>query len=47
MGPKRGYCPGGPSTSRGCELPKGEKLLQVEVAPDYDSETAIFTGNVK
>ncbi|TLS41100.1 hypothetical protein FE633_38070 [Streptomyces montanus] len=31
----------------GCELPKGEKFLQVEVAPDYDSETAIFTGNVK
>jgi len=31
----------------GCELPKGEKLLQVEVAPDFDSETAIFTGSVK
>jgi hypothetical protein len=30
-----------------CELPKGEKFLQVEVAPDYESETAIFTGNVK
>jgi hypothetical protein len=48
---------GGPDTSLlpgrsinvpwGCELPKGEKLIQVEVAPDYDSETAIFTGNVK
>ncbi|MFF0162060.1 hypothetical protein ACFYRY_31645 [Streptomyces sp. NPDC005263] len=31
----------------GCELPKGEKLLQIEVAPDFDSETAIFTGSVK
>ena len=30
-----------------CELPKGETFLQVEVAPDYDSETAIFTGDVK
>lgn len=31
----------------GCELPKGEKLVQIEVAPDFDSETAIFTGSVK
>jgi hypothetical protein len=48
---------GGPSTQHlpgrslnipwGCELPKAQKLLQVEVAPDFDSETAIFTGNVK
>lgn len=48
---------GGPDTSLlpgrsisvpwGCELPKDEKLLQVEVAPDFESETAIFTGNVK
>ncbi|MFD5001898.1 hypothetical protein ACFWMV_03215 [Streptomyces mutabilis] len=30
-----------------CELPKDERFLQVEVAPDWDSETAIFTGNVK
>lgn len=30
-----------------CELPKGEKFLQVEVAPDLESETAIFTGHVK
>ncbi|MGW4574393.1 hypothetical protein GUR47_01545 [Streptomyces tendae] len=30
----------------GCELPKGEKLIQIEVAPDFDSETAIFTGPV-
>jgi hypothetical protein len=31
----------------GCELPKGEQVLQVEVSPDMDSETAIFTGKVK
>lgn len=31
----------------GCELPKGEKLVQIEVTPDFDSEEAIFTGNVK
>ncbi|MFD5251479.1 hypothetical protein ACFWM5_01375 [Streptomyces bobili] len=31
----------------GCELPKGESALQVEVAPDFESETAIFTGTVK
>ncbi|MCW1097975.1 hypothetical protein OJ963_29430 [Streptomyces sp. RS2] len=31
----------------GCELPKGEKLIQIEVAPDFDSETAIFTGPVR
>lgn len=30
-----------------CELPKGEKFLQVEVAPDWESEAAIFTGDVK
>lgn len=30
----------------GCELPKDEKLVQIEVAPDFDSETAIFTGEV-
>ncbi|MFA3872756.1 hypothetical protein ABS735_03515 [Streptomyces sp. MMCC 100] len=30
----------------GCELPKDEKLIQIEVAPDFDSETAIFTGPV-
>ncbi|MDL5204765.1 hypothetical protein [Streptomyces sp. ALI-76-A] len=30
----------------GCELPKGEKLLQVEVAPDFESEATIFTGSV-
>ncbi|MGW0335009.1 hypothetical protein ACWD0J_24595 [Streptomyces sp. NPDC003011] len=31
----------------GCELPKGEKLLQVEVAPDFESEATIFTGSVR
>lgn len=30
-----------------CELPKGEKVLQVEVTPDAESATAIFTGSVK
>lgn len=30
-----------------CELPKNETFLQVEVAPDYDSEEVIFTGDVK
>jgi hypothetical protein len=31
----------------GCELPKAETFLQVEIAPDYESETSIFTGEVK
>jgi hypothetical protein len=31
----------------GCTLPRGEEALQVEVTPDDESETAIFTGNVK
>lgn len=31
----------------GCELPEGERVLQVEVSPDFESEAAIFTGNVK
>ncbi|MFH0178325.1 hypothetical protein ACIA6D_45155 [Streptomyces cacaoi] len=35
------------SFSWGCELPKREKYLQIEVAPDFDSETSIFAGNVK
>jgi hypothetical protein len=35
------------SVAWGCELPKGEEVLQVEVTPDYESETAIFTGKVK
>lgn len=30
-----------------CELPKGEEYLQIELAPDMESETAIFAGNVK
>jgi hypothetical protein len=31
----------------GCELPKGEEVLQIEVSPDFESEAAIFTGSVK
>ncbi|MFF9767992.1 hypothetical protein ACF1GT_15455 [Streptomyces sp. NPDC014636] len=31
----------------GCELPKKEKLIQIEVTPDFDSEAAIFTGDVR
>jgi hypothetical protein len=31
----------------GCELPKKETFIQIEVAPDFESQTAIFTGNVK
>ncbi|MEU9134614.1 hypothetical protein AB0D33_01365 [Streptomyces sp. NPDC048404] len=31
----------------GCALPKGEKHIQIEVAPDYESEPGIFTGDVK
>ncbi|MFC0051335.1 hypothetical protein [Streptomyces actinomycinicus] len=31
----------------GCELPKGEKLIQIEVTPDFESDAAVFTGNVK
>ncbi|WP_329214577.1 hypothetical protein OG352_04565 [Streptomyces sp. NBC_01485] len=31
----------------GCELPKTEKYLQIEVSPDFDSETAIYAGSVK
>lgn len=35
------------SATTGCELPKGEKYLQVELSPTGESETAIFAGNVK
>ncbi|GGP94777.1 hypothetical protein GCM10010266_17390 [Streptomyces griseomycini] len=35
------------SVTWGCELPKNEKYLQVEVAPDFESEAAIFAGDVK
>ncbi|WP_181795236.1 hypothetical protein [Streptomyces sp. WELS2] len=31
----------------GCELPKKEKLIQIEVSPDFDSDAAIFTGTVE
>ncbi|MDL2081621.1 hypothetical protein QNN03_34865 [Streptomyces sp. GXMU-J15] len=30
-----------------CELPKKETFLQVEVAPDFDSEESVFAGEVK
>lgn len=29
-----------------CAVPKGETYFQVEVTPDFDSETAIFAGRV-
>ncbi|MGW7518919.1 hypothetical protein ACWGJ2_25360 [Streptomyces sp. NPDC054796] len=35
------------STPVACELPKDEKYVQVEVSPDFESETAVFAGNVK
>ncbi|MFD7204372.1 hypothetical protein [Streptomyces sp. NPDC059893] len=31
----------------GCVLPKSEKTVQIEVSPDFETETAIFTGDVK
>ncbi|MEU6823566.1 hypothetical protein ABZ921_23265 [Streptomyces atriruber] len=30
-----------------CELPKAEKTIQIEVSPDMESESAIFTGDVR
>lgn len=30
-----------------CQLPKKETFIQIEVSPDFESESAIFTGNVK
>ncbi|MFH8613075.1 hypothetical protein ACH4D5_36975 [Streptomyces sp. NPDC018029] len=30
-----------------CELPKTEDTIQIEVSPDMETETAIFTGDVK
>lgn len=35
------------SVAWACALPKGESSVQIEVAPDAGSETAIFTGKVK
>lgn len=35
------------SAVTGCELPEGEKYLQVELAATHETETAIFAGNVK
>lgn len=31
----------------GCELPKGEEYLQVEMAPHMEADVAVFAGNVK
>lgn len=31
----------------GCELPKSQKHLQIEVTPDFETEAAIFSGKVK
>ncbi|MGW6457870.1 hypothetical protein ACWF94_18500 [Streptomyces sp. NPDC055078] len=40
--------PGRSSTATiACEFPKAEKYLQIEIAPDTDSQTAIFAGDVK
>lgn len=35
------------SAKVGCEMPKGEEYLQVEMAPSMESAVAIFAGNVK
>lgn len=31
----------------GCVMPKSEKTIQIEVSPDAETETAIFTGDAK
>ncbi|MBW5420285.1 hypothetical protein GKQ77_01700 [Streptomyces sp. BG9H] len=30
-----------------CAIPKSERSVQIEVSPDFETETAIFTGEVK
>ncbi|GGV46317.1 hypothetical protein [Streptomyces spectabilis] len=30
-----------------CAVPESEKTVQIEVSPDFETETAIFTGDVK
>lgn len=35
------------SAKVGCEMPKGEEYLQIEMAPSMESAVAIFAGNVK
>ncbi|MDX3848499.1 hypothetical protein [Streptomyces europaeiscabiei] len=30
----------------GCELPRNEKYIQIEVQPSFESRTAIFAGRV-
>ncbi|WP_033307354.1 hypothetical protein RFN58_06920 [Streptomyces iakyrus] len=40
--------PGRTATAKvGCEMPKDEVYLQIELTPTMDSETAIFAGSVK
>jgi hypothetical protein len=31
----------------GCELPRSERYIQIEVQPSFESRTAIFSGNVQ
>ncbi|MFP8942715.1 hypothetical protein ACLIYM_14960 [Streptomyces fenghuangensis] len=35
------------SVTAGCELPEEETYAQIEVAPDFESDTAIFAGHVE
>lgn len=35
------------NVTTGCQLPKDEHYVQIEIAPDFESETAIFAGEVK
>ncbi len=47
-GPDTALLPGRTSSFPiGCELPKDQSYLQVEIMPGWDSETAIFAGKVQ
>ncbi|WP_101253913.1 hypothetical protein [Streptomyces barkulensis] len=35
------------NVTAGCELPEEETYAQIEVAPDFESDTAIFAGHVE
>lgn len=35
------------TTTLACELPRGESEMQIELAPDFESQSAIFVGTVK
>jgi hypothetical protein len=35
------------TTTLACELPRNESEMQIEVAPDFESQPAIFVGTVK